>query len=205
MSFISKFTKRDLMFAVLTGLITGVIAWRVFDFLKVPEFHAVPWVVLAVVVPVLWILGVLLGYFLGQWMGFFDQFGKFAAIGFTNAAVTFAVLDILLARTGYTAGSGYVLISAIAFIVGMLSSYIWNKYWAFNAARSGGGRTEFIKFISVALVSLLVNVVISSAVANFIHPIFGLNANQWANIAAVVGSAAGLIFSFVGFKIAVFK
>ena len=60
MNFIQKFTKRDLGFAVLTGLITGVIMWRVFEFLKTPEFYNLPWIALVVVVPILWILGVLL-------------------------------------------------------------------------------------------------------------------------------------------------
>lgn len=205
MSFISKFTKKDLGFAVLTGVITGVIAWKIFEFLKISTVFEVSWAVLIVIIPVVWILGVILGYFLGQWFQFFNQFGKFAAIGFTNAVVTFGTLDVLLARTGYIDGVGYAFISAIAFIFGTLSSYVWNKYWAFDAGRSGGGKTEFFKFVSVTLVALLFNVITASVVVNLIHPVLGLDLNQWANIGAVAGSAVGLIFSFVGFRTAVFK
>lgn len=205
MSFISKFTKKDLGFAVLTGVITGVIAWKIFEFLKISTVFEVSWVVLIVIIPVVWILGVMLGYFLGQWFHFFNQFGKFAAIGFTNAVVTFGTLDVLLARTGYIDGVGYAFISAIAFIFGTLSSYVWNKYWAFDAGKSGGGKTEFFKFVSVTLVALLFNVATASVVVNLIHPVLGLDLNQWANIGAVAGSAVGLIFSFVGFRTAVFR
>lgn len=208
MNFIQKFTKRDLGFAVLTGLITGTIGWQIFEFLKTPEFHNVPWMALVVVVPILWILGVLFGYFLGQWLDFFNQFGKFAAIGFTNFAVTAGVLNIILSLTNYSSGMGFLVISGASFIVGVLSSYIWNKYWAFKSAgeqNQSGGTGEFVKFFIVTLIALGVNVVVSSFVVNYIHPLAGMSVNQWANIGTVAGSAIGLIFSFVGFKVAVFR
>ena len=93
MSFFYKFSKRDLFFSVVTGLITGVIAWQIFDFLGADIFdklrvnilfhlfglpnHHVSGIWLMLLVPILWILGVLLGYFLGQWLNFFNQFGFF--------------------------------------------------------------------------------------------------------------------------------
>ncbi|MEK9158181.1 MAG: GtrA family protein [Patescibacteria group bacterium] len=205
MSFINKFTKKDLGFAVLTGLITGLIFWRVFEFLGASLVYGISWGALVVIIPILWILGVLLGYLLGGWMQFFNQFGKFVAIGFTNAAVTFGTLNLLISKTGYTDGGGYAFISGVGFIFGLLSSYVWIKYWAFDAGRSGGGKAEFFKFVSVSLVALLFNVVTSSVVVNLIHPVLGLDLKQWANIGAIAGSAVGLIFSFVGFRTAVFK
>lgn len=165
----------------------------------------IPWISLVVIVPILWILGVLLGYFLGQWLQFFNQFGKFAAIGFTNAAVDFAILNLEIALTGVSAGVGYSVMKGASFIAALLSSYIWNKYWAFNAGNSGGGGVEFSKFVVVTVISFLINVGAASLVVNYIHPMFGMNAHTWANIGAVAGSAIALIFSFVGFKLAVFK
>ncbi len=192
-------------FAVLTGLITGAIAWRIFEFLKTPEFHNVPWSLLIVLVPVLWILGVLLGYFLGQWLEFFNQFGKFAAIGFTNFAITAGTLNFLLSLTSYSSGFGYFIISAISFTVGVISSYVWNKSWAFRSGNIPPSFAEFFKFVTVMLVALGVNVAVSSFVVNYIHPFAGMNPNTWANMGTVAGAACGLIFSFTGFKIVVFK
>jgi len=205
MSFISRFTKRDLGFAVLTGAITGFIGWRIFLFLGAPEFYNLPWMSLIVIVPILWILGVMLGYLLGQWLDFFNQFGKFAAIGFTNYAVTAGMLNILLYNTGYTSGIGYSVISGGSFIVGLLSSYVWNKYWAFKSNTNQGGGQEFAKFIVVTVIAFLINVSIASLVVNYVNPLGGLDANAWANVGTIVGSAVGLIFSFIGFKFAVFK
>ncbi len=201
----AKFTKKDLFYSVLSGLMTGFIAWKVFDFLNISKIYGVSFAWLVVLVPILWVIGVNLGYFLGRWLAFFNQFGKFVAIGFTNAALDFGILNLLIFLTGITGTIWYSVFKITSAAVSMTNSYILNKNWAFEAGKSGGGGMEFIKFISVSLFSLFINVLMASLVVNFIHPVFGINAKGWANIGAVVGSASGLIFNFVGLKLAVFK
>ena len=201
-----RFSKKDLIFSIITGLTTGFIAWKILVFLEHPEFWGVSMIWLIVAVPVLWVLGVNLGYFLGRWMPFFNQFGKFAAIGFTNAAVDFGTLDLLIARTGETAGAMYAVFKGTSFIVAMVHSYFWNKHWAFDAGNAGDAQgTEFLKFVSVSVLALLVNVGVASLVVNLVNPVLGLDAKTWANVGAVAGSAIALALSFVGFKIVVFK
>jgi putative flippase GtrA len=220
MNFLQKFTKKDLGFAILTGLITGTIAWRIFNFLNVTNIQfrfvvcdggvcpwysliIIPWFWFVLIIPILWILGVLLGYFLGQWLKFFNQFGKFAAIGFTNAAVDFGVLNLLIANTGFHSGGWYTVFKAISFMVAVIPSYFWNKYWAFEG--NEGVRFEFAKFLSVAVVSIFINDGVASFVVNYVQPFGGLSSAVWANVGAMAGSAVALVFSFVGFKLAVFK
>ena len=200
-----KFTKKDLFFSIVTGLITGVISWRIFTFLNTPTFFGIPVISLIVIVPILWIIGVNFGYFLGRWFVFFNQFGRYAAIGFTNAAVYFGTLNLLIGYSNISKGTWYSVFASTAFIVGTLHSYIWNKYWAFEAGQSQGGGGEFAKFAVVSIVSGLVNVSIASFVVNLIHPLFGISSNGWANVGGVAGSAVALIFSFVGFRLMVFK
>lgn len=205
MSFVQRFTGRDLRFATLTGLISGFIGWRLFAALGVPEFQGIPWEALIIIVPILWVLGVLLGYFLGQWFEFFNQFGKFTAIGFTNAAVDFGVLNLLIAQTGFLEGKGYAGLKSISFIIALLMSYIWNKYWAFRSQNSRGGAGEFFRFFLVTVLSFGLNVSVAYFVATHMEPVLGLDARAWANVAAVAGSGIALVFSFMGFKKAVFK
>ena len=200
-----KFTKRDFWFSVATGLITGFSAWRIFSFLGVPDYAGISYVWLLVIVPVVWILGVNLGYFLGRWLPFFNQFGKFVTIGFTNAAVDFGILNLLIAATNISAGAWYPVFKGISFICAVIPSFFWNKYWAFGAGGTREGWTEFWKFMSVMLIAILINAGAASLVVNFIRPILGLSAPAWANVSAIVGSAVALIFSFAGFKVAVFK
>lgn len=202
-----KFTKKDLVFSIITGLTTGLVTWRIFIFLGVFEKlgSGLNPAIMILVAPVLWILGVNLGYFLGRWLPFFNQFGKYAAIGFTNAAVYFGILNLLIAASDITRGIWYSIFIIIAFIVGTIHSYIWNKFWAFGAAQSQGGGAEFAKFATIALIAGLINVGIASFVVNFLDPRFGVSAESWANLGGVAGSAAALIFSFIGFKMIVFK
>lgn len=199
------FTKKDLNFSIITGLITGLIAWRIFIFIDRPVIFGFPMWALIAVVPVLWILGVNLGYFLGKWMPFFNQFGRFAAVGFTNAAVDFGVLNLLIWYSDIESGWVYSVFKAISFLVAVNHSYIWNKYWVFEAGSSGQGQMELFKFIGVNIFSIAINVGIASLVVNFVDPIAGFDTKTWANIGAVAGSACALMFTFVGSKVLVFR
>ena len=215
------FTKRDFYFSVITGLITGFIAWRIFVFLRLPEFAGISYVWLAVFVPVLWILGVSLGYFLGRWLAFFNQFGKFSAVGFTNAAVYFGILNFLIFWSDINKGVWYSVFAAIGFVIATLHSYLWNKFWVFSQPEAdqlladanisdGNSKNkvngeELGKFFTTYVVAGLVNIGIASGLVNFLDPVFGFNGDQWANIGGIAGSAVALIVSFVGVKLAVFR
>ena len=199
------FTKKDFYFSIATGLITGFSAWQIFNFLEVTKFKDVSFAWFLLLIPVLWIMGVNLGYFLGKWLAFFNQFGKFAVIGFTNAAVDFGVLNLLIANTDISSGGWYSVFKAISFMSAVVPSYFWNKHWAFSASGGEVSGFEFAKFMSVAIVSIFINTGIASLVVNFVNPLGGLSIQIWANVGAVAGSAVALIFSFVGFKTAVFK
>lgn len=199
------FNKKDILYSMITGFTAGFLAWRIFSFLNIHNFYFLPAVWLVILIPVFWIFGVNLGYFLGRWFPFFNQFGKFVAIGFTNAAVDFGILNLFIFLTGITAGLWYPVFKIGSFTGGLIHSYIWNKFWAFKAGESGGGKAEFFKFAGVAIVALVINVGVASFIVNFIRPILGIDAKGWANLGAVVGSAIALFFSFAGFRLAVFK
>lgn len=209
------FSKKDLWFSVFTGIGTGLIVWRILNFLNFQSWRGISFAWLILLVPILWVGGVNLGYLLGRWISFFSQFGKFAAIGFTNAAIDFGVLNFLIAWTGkglYSGGvygvplfSYFGLWKTFSFLVALVCSYLLNKYWAFEVFGSRGGGVEFLKFAGVAVVSILINVVVASYIVISVHPASGFLPAAWANVGAVLGSASALIFSFVGFKLLVFK
>lgn len=201
----TMFTKKDLYCSVITGLISGFISWRVFIFLELSEFANLSYVWLVIFIPILWILGVKLGYFLGQWLSFFNQFGKFAAVGFTNAAVYFGILNVFIYFSDLNKGIWYSVFVAVAFIVGTIHSYFWNKFWVFEVANNKVTGAEFSKFFAVYIVAGLINVGLASGVVNFMTPLFGFSLDQWANVGGVVGSAVALTVSFAGVKLTVFK
>jgi putative flippase GtrA len=213
-----KFSRKDLMFCVIAGMTTGIIGWRIFVYVGAKNILGIfnplgngyaPIIVsplwLIIIIPIAWIVGVNLGYFLGRWMAFFNQFGKFAAIGFTNFAVDSGVLYLLIAFSGINAGLWYTLFKSVSFLVGITHSYIYNRFWVFESGKSSNVGQEFSKFLSVGLVSFFVNVGVASAVVILIPPLFGITSVRWAGVGAIAGSAIALLLSFVGFKFLVFK
>jgi putative flippase GtrA len=200
----NRFSKKDFVFCLITGLTTGVIAWRIFIFLGTPSILGIPVILLVPGVPILWIIGVNFGYFLGRWIGFFNQFGRYAAVGFTNAVVDFGVLNLQIGFSGINDGPLFAVFKAISFLIAVTHSYFWNRLWVFESSSTGQGG-QYGKFMAVNIIAILINVGTAYGVVNFIDPQFGLTGNQWANVGAVAGSAVALMFNFVGFKLVVFK
>lgn len=193
----------NVIFAVITGLTAGIISWRILIFLEKPRLYGYDTRLLIVGLPAVWIAVVAIGYALDPWISFMAELGKFGVIGATNAAVDFGVLNILVYWTAVTKGKYYALFKACSFSVAVVHSYLWNKYWAFESGGSVSGK-EFIEFISVYLVGMIINVGVAAYVANRISPKFGLSEKAWATISAMAGSVAALLVSFVGFRVFVF-
>lgn len=157
------------------------------------------------IIPLIWILGVNLGYFLGRWMPFFNQFGRFAVIGFTNAAIDFGVLNLLSYFTGIKNGQAIILLNITSFTVAVICSYLFNKYWAFDDNNQHQEARKFTLFLLVSVVGLLINSGIVFIMTTYVPVQFGLTDSLWLNLAKVLASAVGLIWNFVGYKIFVFK
>jgi putative flippase GtrA len=199
-------TKKDLQYSIMSGLLTGVLAWRVFDYLETSLPLGISLFVLVFLIPACWIAGVWFGYFLARWMPFFAQFGKFAAIGFTNAAVDFGVLYLLIGMSGIATGVYYTVFKSTSFLVAMLNSYLWNKFWTFSGTAQSGQNngSEFLRFAIVTLIGFLINVGIATLMVNVVGSQFGMDEKAWAGMGAVAGSALGLIWNFVGMRLLVF-
>ena len=93
-----------------------------------------------------------------------EQFFRFFGIGFINTALSFAVLNSLMATTGLFTGTAVGIFSVIAFCVAVLHSYFWNKYWAFNSQNNGSGSSSFVKNIWQFGVAALLGLVVFVAV-----------------------------------------
>lgn len=61
------------------------------------------------------------------------QLGRFGGIGLLNTAVDFSIFNILIASTGITEGFQLSLLKVVAFVVAVMHSFLWNKYWTFGS------------------------------------------------------------------------
>lgn len=133
------------------------------------------------------------------------QFVRFAIVGVINTGVDFAVLNLLAWATGVTSGAWVFAINSISVFVAMINSYFLNKYWTFRDKDKEKQGTEFLQFVLVSIVGVVINGGIVYLVTSFVEPWLGVSPQIWLNAAKVVATALSLIWNFIGYKFWVFK
>lgn len=209
-------TKKDYNLGFLAGLLIGLLFLPVLNAAK-PDLYAkialgiVPFFLLATP------LGLFISSIISRKFAVVWQIAKFGVTGVLNALVDLGILTILtfLLRTYFNIDSKsiviaglsfltfYSLYKAISFIIANINSYYWNKYWTFH--KEGEKSSEFVQFFIVSIVGFVVNVLVASLVFKSIASSNGISADQAGLLGAMVGSVAGLVWNFIGYKFIVFK
>ncbi|TSC91190.1 MAG: hypothetical protein CEN90_572 [Parcubacteria group bacterium Licking1014_17] len=196
--------KKDIYLALVSGTLVGLLLSILLSYLGTKRLLIFPVWILLPLVPVLFTAGIILGGYLSRRWQFFYSFSKFVAVGFLSAAMDNSIVTLLIVLTGVAKGAYFPFVRAGGIVVAIINSYIWNKYWAFNAGKTSKKGSEFIKFLAVTFSGMLTNIVLSYLVVSA-NPLWGLDPKAWANIAAVVGSAGALLVNFTGYRRIVFK
>jgi putative flippase GtrA len=90
-----------------------------------------------------------------------NQFAKFIFIGVFNTALNYGTFFVLL---GYTS---YLISLVIAHVIGVLNSFIWNKYWTFGSKELR--LDEFIKFNLLYSIYFIFNAAILIIMVDNLH------------------------------------
>jgi len=194
--------KVDVIISPIIGFIIGAVFFGVLKNIgfKIPYSWLMPFVM-----PPLSLLGMFVVFTLGKKFLFIYQAGKFALSGALTTFVDLGVLNGLIWISGIAAGPLYPVFKSISFIIAVIHSYIWNKYWTFERRKEPSGPKEFSKFLLTATVGFIINVGTASSVVNVIGPQFGIGLKLWANIGAFVATFVGMTWNFIGSKFWVFK
>jgi putative flippase GtrA len=115
------------------------------------------------------------------------------------------ILNFLIFYTGISAGLPQSAFKGFSFIVAVLNSYIWNKFWTFRRSKSHGVRKEFIQFLIVSIFGFLLNLGVDYVFVNMIHPFGALPAKSWAQFSAMIAAMLALFWNFIGYKFIVFE
>ena len=148
--------KKDIWFSLLSTLLVGVLSLPTLNNI-LSEYGFNVRFLIAVTLAALTLIGLATLRFLSRWVKILWQMAKFIVVGGLNTFLDFAVLNLLIASTGISAGGQFSLFKALSISVAIMSSYFWNKHWTFDGSR--GGKTEFIEFLLVSLVGMAINVV----------------------------------------------
>ena len=135
------------------------------------------------------------------------QFIKFALIGILNTGVDLIILNIATLISGITSGTGYAVQKGLSFLTAVCCSYFLNKYWAFQDKSHFHEGIKVAEFLLVSLFGMVINISVATVVVTYLKPLVNislLNDNIWVNIGALSGTAVGLMWNFLGYKLFVF-
>jgi putative flippase GtrA len=145
-------------------------------------------------------------YLLSRKIAIFYQIGKFAAVGSSNAFVDIGLLNLIsLFVLLDKASLEFKAVAAGTAFVATVNSFLWNKFWAFEAGKSAEKPLmELVKFYAVTGFSALVNGTVTGIVASLVLD-SGMSDGLATNIGKLGGIFSALAFNFLGYKFIVFK
>lgn len=193
--------KSDFIASLILGGIIGLFLAFILQGFGFVLFS--PWV-LILVLPILVVVGVYIGELIGKKIPVILQLIKFGMVGFANTAVDFGILNLLMATTGITSGKNIFLLNSISFVIAVIHSYFWNKFWTFGVKKTEATK-EFLQFLIVSMVGLLINGAIVYMITTWIKPMFGMTEVSWANAGKIAATVISLVWNFIGYKFIVFK
>ncbi|MDP3093351.1 MAG: GtrA family protein [bacterium] len=189
--------KKDLIASLAIGEISAWLALAISKNL-VQDFKF--WWLLPITFPILCGGGMIVALLFKEKLLTLYQFAKFFLVGGMNTLVDLGILNLLILAAGISSGLWYSVFKGVSFLIATTNSYFWNKLWTF-----GSGKGKFHQFLVISVIGFFINVGAASFIVNLIGPQAGLTVKTWANVGALMGSAAGLIWNFLGYKFIVFK
>ena len=203
-----KLKKIDIFIVLCIGEAAGWLLFLVINNLEssVSLMESIPLWVLPVFFPIFCLVWFLFMVSLSKKNKSFMQIGKFALVGGVNFLLDLGILNLLIFLTGFASGWLYSIFKGASFIVAVINSYLLNKFWTFSDQKQDKKvAKEFLSFIVISLIGLLINNIIASFLVNYVGPQAGISENLWANIGAITASFVGMFWNFVGYKFIVFK
>ncbi len=191
---------------VILGALIGFLNGAFFFFILKEIFKEFPFAwTLPIIFAFLGAFGLFIASIIGKKILIIYQAAKFLLVGTLNTFIDIGILNILIGLTKIAKGRFYVLFKTISFVGATINSYIWNKYWTFEKKTEIPQTKEFLKFLIVTAVGLLINVGVASLVVNIIGPQLGLNERVWATVGAIIAAFSAFVWNFFGSKFIVFK
>ncbi len=129
------------------------------------------------------------------------QFVKFGIVGATSTIISFLIFNVALSQlhqNRYTS-------ETLAFCISVVNGYFWNKRWTFKDTPSKAVHTQFIQFVLVNVVGLLIDLLIMRLISVPLEHQFGVSLKLAANIAKIVAVAIVFFWNFFANRLWTFK
>ncbi len=158
-----------------------------------------------IALPLLCVAVLIASYYISRIISVLYQFAKFILVGSLNFLIDMGILNFLIFYTGISAGLTQSAFKGFSFIVAVLNSYVWNKFWTFRSSTPQTVGKEFFQFLAISTVGFFLNVGVDYFLVNVIYPFGGLQAKSWAQFSAMIAAIIALFWNFIGYKFIVFE
>ena len=129
-----------------------------------------------------------------RWTG---QAIRFIIVGIVNTGVDLGIFYLL----SMIPGMPHVAAKGISYVAGICNSFVWNKYWTFNARGSEQGKREFAVFFAVNTPPLIVNVVVFTVLGIWID-----SGTAWVRLVkAFAAAVVSVTWNFLGSRYFAFR
>lgn len=195
----------DLAASIVIGEVAALLMVAISRNVTLPQ-GITPYIAwLPVAFPILTLIAMVVGSLLGRWVAVLYQLTKFTLVGGSNFLIDLGTLNVLIAFSGVATGFYANVFKALSFLVAVIWSFFWNKFWTFSARSVEHAGRQFTEFFAVTVVSFLINLGVFALLNDFVGARGGINPPTWASLSAAGAAVIGLIWNFIGYKFVVFR
>ncbi len=209
-----KYTKKDFWLAILAGEIVAWLSLPTLKNIKVLGLLA-KWGIGLKLFMIFWAFFIPAGAIVGLYLFYliakhknkigFLQMGKYGIIGVLNTLLNAGIYNALIFITNVASGFTVDSFFIVAFIIAVINSFFWNRYWAFEQIGMETVGKDAFQFFFVSTVVAVINFVILHIIVNVIGAPVGIDPKVWANIALALTIITAFFGNFFGYKFIVFK
>ena len=134
--------------------------------------------------------------------GIFSQLLRFCIVGGLNSFVDVLVFNLLLWQFPTQDSGLLVIYNSIAYLIGALNSFCWNKLWTFKQ-RSRATNDQVARFVIITCLGIICNDVFLGLATTILSSL-SLNSFLWVNVAKLSAIAGSVTVSYVGMRFSVF-
>lgn len=158
-----------------------------------------------VILPFLFVAVLIASYYTSRITPVVYQFAKFILVGSLNFLIDMGILNFLIFYTGISAGPAQSAFKGFSFLVAVLNSFVWNKFWTFGHSKTHTISKEFFQFLVISIVGFFINIGVDYFFVNMLNPTFAMPVKSWAQFSAMIASIVALFWNFIGYKFIVFE
>src|SRR5260370_19659570 len=130
------------------------------------------------------------------------QFIRFCVVGGLNTFVDVLVFNLLVWGLPTQDSGLLVVYNSLAFLIGAVNSFCWNKLWTFKQ-RSSATNDQLTRFALVTSLGIICNDAFLWLATTILNSL-SLNGFLWVNVAKVSAIVGSVGVSYVGMRFSVF-